>query len=72
MLLATLSSEDEFALGLSAQVVLPILHRLVKNADSLAEEGGGQTGRRLPGSTMRLTHEASATELVRGASRITS
>jgi DNA-binding MarR family transcriptional regulator len=72
VLLATLSSEQNFALWLSAQVALPILHRLVENADSLAEEGGGQTGRRLPGSTMRLTHEASATELVRGASRITS
>ncbi len=71
-LLATLSSEEGFALWLSAQVALPILHRLVKNADAPAEEGGGQTSRRLPGSTMRLTHGASATELVRGASRITS
>lgn len=72
VLLATLSSEEEFALGLAAQVALPILHRLVKNADSLAEEGGGQTGRRLPDSTMRLTHGASAKELSREASRITS
>jgi DNA-binding MarR family transcriptional regulator len=46
-LLATLSLEDEFALWLSAQVALPILHRLVKNADSLAEDGGGQTGHRV-------------------------
>jgi DNA-binding MarR family transcriptional regulator len=46
-LLATLSSEEEFALWLSAQVALPILHRLVKNADSLAEYGGGHTGHRV-------------------------
>ena len=42
-LLATLSSEDEFALWLCAQVALPILDRLVNNADSLAEEGEGRT-----------------------------
>ncbi len=36
LLLATLSSEEEFALWLSAQVALPILHRLAQNADSLA------------------------------------
>jgi DNA-binding MarR family transcriptional regulator len=70
-LLATLSSEDEFALWLSAQVALPILDRLVNNADSLAEEGEGQTSRRLLGSTTRLTRGASATEPVRRASRIT-
>ena len=56
-LLATLSSEDEFALWLSAQVALPILHRLVKNADSLAEDGGGQTSRRACSPT-RLTRQA--------------
>ena len=31
--------KHEFALWLSAQVALPILHRLVENADSLADEG---------------------------------
>jgi hypothetical protein len=41
-LLATLSSEEEFALWLSAKVALPILRRLVKNADSPAEEGSGR------------------------------
>jgi DNA-binding MarR family transcriptional regulator len=72
VLLATLSSEEEFALWLAAHVALPILHRLVQNADSLADDDCDQTGHRVPGSTMRLTHGASATEPARGASRITS
>lgn len=55
VLLATLPSEHEFALWLSAQVALPILHRLVENADSLAEEGAGQT---------RTPHSTSAARLV--------
>jgi DNA-binding MarR family transcriptional regulator len=37
-LLATLSSEEEFALWLSAQVALPILHRLIDNANLSADE----------------------------------
>jgi len=40
-LLATLSPEDEFALWLSARVALPILNRLVKNADSPTDESSG-------------------------------
>jgi DNA-binding MarR family transcriptional regulator len=36
-LLATLSSEEEFALWLSAQVALPILHRLIDNANLTAD-----------------------------------
>jgi DNA-binding MarR family transcriptional regulator len=46
VLLATLNSEQEFALWLSVQVALPILHQLVENADSLAAEGTSQTNRR--------------------------
>lgn len=61
-LLATLSSEEEFALWLSAQVALPILHRLIKNADSPAQESSGQTRHPGASSTMRLTRRASATE----------
>jgi DNA-binding MarR family transcriptional regulator len=72
VLLATLSSEQEFALWLSAQVALPILRRLVKNADSSAEESSGQTGPPGASSTMRLTHRASATEPVHAAGRMTS
>jgi DNA-binding MarR family transcriptional regulator len=71
VLLATLSSEQEFALWLSAQVALPILHRLVENADSLAGEDAGQTSQRERSST-RPTHSASATGQVVGAGRITS
>lgn len=36
-LLATLTSEEEDALRLSARVALPILHRLVENADCPAD-----------------------------------
>jgi DNA-binding MarR family transcriptional regulator len=53
--LATLSSEEELALWLSAKVALPILQRLVKNADS-------------PVSPVEECR-ASATELVLGAGR---
>jgi DNA-binding MarR family transcriptional regulator len=42
-LLTTLSSEDALALWLCAQVALPILHRLVKNADSTAAESRAAT-----------------------------
>jgi len=72
VLLATLSSEEEFALWLSAQVALPILHRLVENADSLTGEGAGQATRRERSSTTRPTHSASATGLVVGAGRTTN
>jgi DNA-binding MarR family transcriptional regulator len=37
-LVATLSSEEEFALWLSAQVALPILHRLIDNANVSADK----------------------------------
>jgi DNA-binding MarR family transcriptional regulator len=70
VLLATLSSEQEFALWLSAQVALPILHRLAENAGSMAEEGAGQTSQRERRST-RPTHSASAAGQVVGAGRTT-
>jgi DNA-binding MarR family transcriptional regulator len=54
-LLATLSSEEELALWLCAKVALPILQRLVKNADS-------------PVSPVEECR-AAATELVLGAGR---
>jgi len=66
VLLATLSSEEAFALWLSAQVAAPILRRLGKNADLLAAEDGGQTSRREPSSITPLTPRASATEPVLG------
>lgn len=42
VLLDTLSAEDAFALWLSTQVALPILQRLARNADSLADDCAGQ------------------------------
>jgi len=60
VLLATLSSEEEFALWLAAHVALPILHRLVQNADSLADDDGDQTGHRVRCSTTGLAPTASA------------
>jgi hypothetical protein len=42
---ATLSSEQRWALGLSVQVALPILGRLLNNAESLAHEGTYGQGR---------------------------
>jgi DNA-binding MarR family transcriptional regulator len=65
ILLATLSSEEAFALCLSAHVAQPILRRLGKNADLLAAEDGGQTSRREPSSITPLTPRASATERFR-------
>jgi len=38
-LLDTLSADDEHALWLSCQVALPILHRLIDNADSAVSAG---------------------------------
>jgi DNA-binding MarR family transcriptional regulator len=59
-LLATLSSEEAFALWLSAHVAQPILQRLANNAAFLAAEDGGQAGRREPSSTAPLITRASA------------
>jgi DNA-binding MarR family transcriptional regulator len=60
VLLATLSSEEAFALWLSAHVAQPILQRLGNNAASLAAEDGGLTSRREPSSTTPLPPRASA------------
>jgi DNA-binding MarR family transcriptional regulator len=62
VLLATLSSEEEFALWLAAHVALPILHRLIANADSLADDDCDPTGHRVPCSTTGLAPTASAAE----------
>jgi DNA-binding MarR family transcriptional regulator len=76
-LLATLSSEEEFALWLSAQVALPILQRLVNIADSQVAEGCGRTcqdrsrGSPGAGSTMRMTRGVPATDLLPAAGGIT-
>jgi DNA-binding MarR family transcriptional regulator len=66
MLLATLSSEDAFALWLSAHVAQPILRCLGKNADLLAAEDGCQTSPREPSSITPLTPRASAPDSVLG------
>jgi DNA-binding MarR family transcriptional regulator len=58
VLLATLSSEEEFALSLAAHVAWPILHRLVQNADALADGDGDQIGERVPCSTTELAPTA--------------
>jgi DNA-binding MarR family transcriptional regulator len=49
VLLSTLSSEQQFALRLSAHVALPILHRLAGNADSLDGKGGNESGEFMAG-----------------------
>jgi len=64
MLLATLSSEEAFALWLSAHVAQPILRCLGKNADLLAADDGGQTSPREPASITPLTPRASAPDPV--------
>jgi DNA-binding MarR family transcriptional regulator len=64
MLLATLSSEEAFALWLSAHVAQPILCCLGKNADLLAADDGGQTSPREPASITPLTPRASAPDPV--------
>jgi DNA-binding MarR family transcriptional regulator len=66
MLLATLSSEEAFALWLSAHVAQPILRRLGKNADLLAAEDGCQTNPREPSSITPPTPRASAADPVLG------
>ena len=62
VLLATLSSEEEFALWLAAHVALPILHRLIRNADSLADDDCDRIGHRAPSSTTGLAPTASVSE----------
>ena len=42
-LMATLTSEEESALRLSARAALPVLHRLVANADCLSNGGAADT-----------------------------
>ena len=44
-LLATLTSEEECALWLSARVAFPVLRRLVANADCSPDSGCGESGR---------------------------
>jgi len=54
-LMATLSPEDERALWLSAQVALPILQRLIENAESRSDECCAQAGDRIDASKVDAT-----------------
>jgi DNA-binding MarR family transcriptional regulator len=62
VLLTTLSSEEENALWLAAHVALPILHRLVQNANSLVDDDCDRFGHRVGLSTTGLATPASASE----------
>lgn len=62
VLLATLSTEEEFALWLAAHVALPILHRLVQNANSLADDDCDRIDHRVGCSTTELAPPAAASE----------
>jgi DNA-binding MarR family transcriptional regulator len=66
-LMATLSSEEESALWLSARVAFPILRRLIDNAESPAEESGEELSDRFGVSSRRPTHSATAGQEVCGA-----